>query len=125
MSGPCFRPGQRALGTAGVKALRPLRGGLRPAWTPAAAQRRIGLPEAEKKRARGESAAGRGHAAPVRSVWVSNHRHQRKGNGVRSSRLWAKLLGCENTVIEDVDWHEEDGRDGAGRRAARRARAPA
>lgn len=27
---------------------------------------------------------------------------------MRSSRLWAKLLGCENTVIEDVDWHEAD-----------------
>ena len=33
---------------------------------------------------------------------------------MRSSRLWANLLGCENTVIEDVDWHEEDGGDGAG-----------
>jgi hypothetical protein len=30
---------------------------------------------------------------------VSNHRHQRKENGVRSSRLWGKLLGCENTVM--------------------------
>jgi transposase len=35
---------------------------------------------------------------------------------VRTSRLWAKMLGCENTVIEDVDWHEEDARDGAGER---------
>ena len=33
---------------------------------------------------------------------------------MRSSRLWGKLLGCENTVIEDVDWHEEDGGDGTG-----------
>jgi hypothetical protein len=33
---------------------------------------------------------------------------------VRSSRLWANLPGCENTVIEDVDWHEEDGRDAGG-----------
>jgi transposase len=31
---------------------------------------------------------------------------------VRSSRLWAKLLGCENTVIEDMEWQEEDGGDG-------------
>ena len=45
---------------------------------------------------------------------VSNHRHQRKGNGVRSSRLWGKLLGCEGTVIEDVDWCEEDSGDGSG-----------
>jgi transposase len=27
---------------------------------------------------------------------------------VRTSRLWAQMLGCENTVIEDVDWHEDD-----------------
>ena len=27
---------------------------------------------------------------------------------MRSSRLWANLLGCENTVIENVDWREED-----------------
>jgi transposase len=27
---------------------------------------------------------------------------------VRSSRLWGRLLGCENSVIEDVDWHEAD-----------------
>jgi transposase len=33
---------------------------------------------------------------------------------VRSSRLWANLLGCENTVIEDIDWHEEDGGDAGG-----------
>jgi len=32
---------------------------------------------------------------------------------VRSSRLWAKLPGCENTVIEDVDWHEDSGDGGA------------
>jgi transposase len=33
---------------------------------------------------------------------------------MRSSRLWGKLLGCENSVIEDVEWHEEDGRDAGG-----------
>ncbi len=33
---------------------------------------------------------------------------------MRSSRLWANLLGCENTVIEDVDWREEDGGDAGG-----------
>lgn len=27
---------------------------------------------------------------------------------MRSLRLWAKLLGCENTVIEDVDWERDD-----------------
>ncbi len=27
---------------------------------------------------------------------------------MRTSRLWAQMLGCENTVIEAVDWHEED-----------------
>jgi transposase len=27
---------------------------------------------------------------------------------MRTSRLWATMLGCENTVIEDVDWHEDD-----------------
>ena len=32
---------------------------------------------------------------------------------MRSSRLWGKLLGCESTVIEDVDWHEEDSGDGS------------
>lgn len=31
---------------------------------------------------------------------------------MRSSRVWARLLGCENTVIEDVDWQE----DGSGPR---------
>ena len=25
---------------------------------------------------------------------------------MRTSRLWATMLGCENTVIEGVDWHE-------------------
>jgi transposase len=44
---------------------------------------------------------------------VSNQSHQRKGNGVRSSRLWAKLPGCENTVIEDIGWDEDSG-DGTG-----------
>ena len=76
-----------ALGTAGGNALRPLRGGLRPAWTPAAAQRQMTAAGSRRKRAhwnRGRS----GHAVPVRRVWVSNHRHQRKGDGVRSSRLW-------------------------------------
>jgi transposase len=28
---------------------------------------------------------------------------------VRSSRVWARLAGCENTVIEDVDWQEDGG----------------
>lgn len=28
---------------------------------------------------------------------------------MRSSRLWAQLLGCENSVIEDVDWQDADG----------------
>jgi transposase len=28
---------------------------------------------------------------------------------VRSSRVWARLLGCENTVIEDVGWDEGGG----------------
>ena len=27
---------------------------------------------------------------------------------MRTSRLWARMLGCENTVIEAVDWHQED-----------------
>jgi transposase len=27
---------------------------------------------------------------------------------VRSPRLWAKLLGCENTVIEDIGWQEDE-----------------
>jgi hypothetical protein len=113
--GLCSQPGQCALGTAGVKALRPLRGGLRPAWTQAAAQRRMRLPEAKENEHR-ESLLGK-HAVP-RSVVseVSNHRRQRKGNGVRSSRLWGKLLGCENTVVEDADWQEEDSGDGSGRR---------
>ena len=33
---------------------------------------------------------------------------------MRSSRLWGKLLGCENTVIEDVGWQEADSGDGSG-----------
>ena len=33
---------------------------------------------------------------------------------MRSSRLWAKLLGCENTVIEDVDWRQENDGDAGG-----------
>jgi transposase len=33
---------------------------------------------------------------------------------VRSSRLWGKLLGCENTIIEDVGWREEYSGDAAG-----------
>ena len=51
--GLCFQPGQDALGTAGVKALRPLRGGLRPAWTPAAAQRRIKAARSKRNERRG------------------------------------------------------------------------
>ena len=35
---------------------------------------------------------------------------------MRTSRLWASMLGCENTVIEGVDWHEEDTPGGAGER---------
>jgi transposase len=31
---------------------------------------------------------------------------------VPSSRLWAELLGCENTVIEDVEWQEAGGGNG-------------
>ena len=27
---------------------------------------------------------------------------------MRTSRLWARMLGCENTVIEGMDWHEDD-----------------
>src|ERR1019366_1212826 len=41
---------------------------------------------------------------------------RRKGNGVRTSRLWAAMPGCENTVIEGVDWHQEDTGDSAGER---------
>ena len=70
-----------------------------------------GLPGKQKKgHGRGDVAAGQGARRP-RSVVseVSNHGHQRKGNGVRSSRLWAKLAGCENTVIEDIGWHEDEG----------------
>ena len=35
---------------------------------------------------------------------------------MRSSRVWAKMLGCENTVIEAVDFQEQDAGDGAGPR---------
>ena len=28
---------------------------------------------------------------------------------MRVSRLWAELLGCENAVIEDVEWQEAGG----------------
>jgi transposase len=35
-----------------------------------------------------------------------------KGDGVRKASVWARLLGCENTVIEEVGWEEEDGRAG-------------
>jgi hypothetical protein len=35
---------------------------------------------------------------------------------VRTSRLWARMPGCENTVIEGVDWHGEYAGDGAGER---------
>jgi hypothetical protein len=86
----CFQPGQDALG-----------GGLR-------------LPRAGRKNEQREWQLARGTPFPSVVSGVSNHRHQRKGNGVRSSRLWGILLGCENTVIEDVDWCEEDSGDGRG-----------
>ena len=35
---------------------------------------------------------------------------------MRTSRLWAAMPGCENTVIEGVDWHQEDTGDSAGER---------
>ena len=112
--GPCFRPWQCALGTAGVTALRPLRGGLRPAWTPAAAQRLIEAAGSEKESEHWGNRGWTGTPLPSVVSGVSNHRHQRKGNGVRSSRLWVKLLGCENTLIEDADWQEEGCGDGSG-----------
>ena len=31
---------------------------------------------------------------------------------MRSSRVWARLLGCENAVIEDIGWHEGEGGGG-------------
>src|SRR5260370_32530008 len=40
----------------------------------------------------------------------------RKGNGVRTARVWARMLGCENTVIEGVDWRQDDAGDGGGPR---------
>jgi transposase len=36
---------------------------------------------------------------------------------VRASRLWVRMLGCGNTVIESVDWHQEETRDGTGQLA--------
>jgi transposase len=36
---------------------------------------------------------------------------------VRTSRLWGRMLGCENTVIESVDWYQEEPGDGAGQLA--------
>jgi transposase len=35
---------------------------------------------------------------------------------VRSSRVWARLLGCENTVVEGVGWHEDCRAPGSGPR---------
>jgi transposase len=35
---------------------------------------------------------------------------------VRTARVWAKMLGCENTVIEAVDFSEQDARDCGGPR---------
>ncbi|HEX3493444.1 MAG TPA: ISL3 family transposase, partial [Streptosporangiaceae bacterium] len=31
---------------------------------------------------------------------------------MRSSRVWATMLGCENAVVEAVGWHQEPGGDG-------------
>src|ERR1017187_8075748 len=50
------------------KALRPLRGGLRPAWAPAAAQRQVRLAGSKRKTSAGENRWPGWHAAPVRSV---------------------------------------------------------
>lgn len=36
---------------------------------------------------------------------------------MRTSRLWGRMLGCENTVIESVDWYQEETGDGAGQLA--------
>ena len=68
----------------------------------------------QKKNEQWESWLAGSTPSPSVVSGVLKHRSQRKGNGVRSSRLWGKLLGCENTVIEDVDWHEEDSGDAAG-----------
>jgi hypothetical protein len=73
--GPCFQPGQDALGTAGVKALRPLRGGLRPAWTPAAAQCRGEAAGSRRKTSSGESRLVRGTPSPSVVSGVLKHRH--------------------------------------------------
>lgn len=37
---------------------------------------------------------------------------------MRTARVWAKMLGCENTVIEAVDFGEQDAGDGGGPRVA-------
>ncbi|MGH3402993.1 MAG: ISL3 family transposase [Streptosporangiaceae bacterium] len=37
---------------------------------------------------------------------------------MRSSRVWAKMLGCDNAVVEGVDFDEQDAGDGSGPRLA-------
>src|SRR5258707_14611873 len=62
--GACFQPGIVRLGASAVQALRPLRGGLRPAWTTAAPSLGLAAMKARPAREPGGALAGRGTPSP-------------------------------------------------------------
>ena len=53
----------------------------------------------------------RAHAVPCLESLASTVRDDHDGDGVRTTRVWRRVLGVEHTVIESVDL-EPDGRGG-------------
>ena len=53
----------------------------------------------------------RAHAAPCLEFRPTTVGDDQDGNGVRTTRVWRRVLGVEHTVIESVEL-ESDGRDG-------------
>src|ERR1035441_8047009 len=82
-------PGREAVGPCGVRARRPLGGGLRQAWTPAASQRWVRLPEAKEKRAQGRIGGQAGTPLPSVVSEVSNH----KAPAERERRALIQAMG--------------------------------
>src|SRR5664280_12571 len=83
----------------------PRRDGSRPATPPVdpAADAKLGLLLPFRGRLRGPDAP---HAVPRLRFLLSKAGIEGEGNGVRSARLWAGLLGLAKVVVEDVEFDE-------------------
>lgn len=45
---------------------------------------------------------------PASGCWLSKTEIVGKGNGMRSARLWARLLGLDTAVVEGVEFDEDE-----------------